>query len=72
MNQGAESTWQKLKRKPPKIYAILGGVVFTAGILMTLVSWTLYREVWITSGVVTLVGAFLLTHSLIARSTRME
>jgi len=71
MPQGAESTPGSPQRWPAKRYALIGGLVFAAGMLTTLVTWALYREVWITAGVVILVGAFLLTFSLIARSTRM-
>ena len=71
MSQGAESTPRSPQKRLTKKYAIIGGLVFAAGLLSAMVSWVLYREVWYTSGVLAIVGAFLLTFSLITRSTRM-
>ena len=71
MSQGAESTPPSPQRRLTKKYAIAGGFAFAAGLLSALVSWVLYREVWFTSGVLAIIGAFLLTFSLISRSTKM-
>ena len=59
-------------RRRVKKTAILGILLFFLGGASTITSWVLLDEIWIVSGIVGVVGAFLLTFALIARSTRMD
>jgi len=71
MDPNSESASYAVARGRVKMTAIMGMVLFFVGAASTVATWVLRDEVWIVSGIVTLVGAFLFTHALIARSTKM-
>jgi hypothetical protein len=62
---GSTARWRVKKT------AMSGIALFFVGIASIVATWVLQREVWIASGVVTLVGAFLIAYALVARSTKM-
>ena len=66
-DDSSKTDWPKHVKRT----AIVGVALFGLGILSIFATWGFYREVWLVSGFATLVGAFLLTHSLIMRRTNM-